>query len=263
MDKTIFRLTKMDCEAEANLVRLSLDEIAEIKHLDFDVSDRQVTVFHEGNLSEIEASIERLDLGGALVGTETTDRSDFETDKDQRKLLWAVLAINFGFFVLEMVFGFLSASMGLVADSLDMLADALVYGLSLFAVGATTARKKGVAKAAGYFQIALALLGFAEVIRRFVGVEEMPGFRTMIVVSLLALIANSICLYLLRRSKSVDAHMQASTIFTSNDVIINIGVMTAGILVYFSRSNKPDLIVGAIVLIVVLRGALKILRIAR
>jgi Co/Zn/Cd efflux system component len=34
--------------------------------------------------------------------------------------------------------------MGLVADSLDMLADAFVYGLSLFAVGAAVSRKKRV-----------------------------------------------------------------------------------------------------------------------
>lgn len=153
--------------------------------------------------------------------------------------------------------------MGLVADSLDMLADSLVYGISLFAVGATVARKKNIAKIAGYFQIALAVLGFVEVNRRFFGVEEMPDFGMMIIVSILALTANGFCLYLLHKSKSKEAHMQASAIFTSNDVIINLGVITAGILVYLFGSNKPDLLIGTIVFVVVIRGAMKILRLGK
>jgi Co/Zn/Cd efflux system component len=56
----------------------------------------------------------------------------------------------------------------------------------------------------------------------------MPDFKTMIVVSVLALIANVLCLYLLQKNKSKEAHMQASMIFTSNDVIINSGVIIAG-----------------------------------
>ena len=76
--------------------------------------------------------------------------------------------------------------MGLVADSLDMLADASVYGLSLFAVGASNIRKKKIAKLAGYFQITLALIGFIEVIRRFLGFEKLPDFSTMIIVKIQA-----------------------------------------------------------------------------
>ena len=71
-----------------------------------------------------------------------------------------------------MVTGFIAGSMGLVADSLDMLADSIVYALSLFAVGGTVSRKKEIAGAAGYFQLVLAVLGFAEVIRRFWGMER-------------------------------------------------------------------------------------------
>ena len=174
-----------------------------------------------------------------------------------------MLAINFGFFAIEMTTGFISGSMGLIADSLDMLADAFVYAISLFAVGGTLARKRNVARLAGYFQITLAVVGFIEVVRRFIGVEELPDFLTMIIVSTLALAANGFCLYLLQKSKSKDAHMQASTIFTSNDVIINLGVITAGILVNLIGSNKPDLIIGTVVFVVVIRGAIKILRLGR
>ena len=154
--------------------------------------------------------------------------------------------------------------MGLVADSLDMLADSFVYGISLLAVGGSVIKKKKIARLAGYFQVTLAFIGFIEVIRRFIGAEQVPDFRTMIIISILALIANGACLYLLQKSKSKEeAHMKASTIFTSNDVIINLGVITAGVLVLWLDSNKPDLIIGTIVFILVVQGAIRILKLGK
>ncbi len=253
----------MDCPSEENLVRLKLDGISAIKNLDFDIASRQLTVYHGGDLERIEKSILDLDLGGKLLQTEHSDQIAFEDPKSQRNLLWIVLAINFAFFVLEMTTGLISGSMGLVADSLDMLADSPVYAISLFAVGAAAGRKRNIAKLAGYFQLMLAAMGFIEVIRRTLGIEEMPDFKTMIVVSVLALMANGFCLVLLQKSKSKEAHMQATMIFTSNDVIINLGVIIAGILVSWLGSNKPDLIIGTIVFAVVVRGALKILKLGK
>lgn len=263
MEKTIFEIPKMDCPSEENLIRLKLDGIAEIKNLDFDVPSRRLSVFHDGGLRVIEESIADLNLGGNRISTEESGDTEFEEPTAQRKLLWTVFAISFVFFAIEITTGLISGSMGLVADSLDNLADSLVYAISLFAVGASVARKKNIARIAGYFQITLAVIGFIEVIRRFVGVEEMPDPWTMIVVSILTLSANSFCLYLLQKSKSEEAHMQASQIFTSNDVIINLGVITAGILVNWLDSNKPDLIVGTIVFVVVVQGAIKILKLGK
>ena len=186
-----------------------------------------------------------------------------ESQDKERKLLWTVLIINISFFAIEIIAGFIANSMGLIADSLDMLADGIVYGLAIFAVGGTVARKKSIAKFAGFFQIILAIIGFSEIVRRFFGVEKMPDFQTMIIVSIFALIANVICLYLLQKGKSKEAHMQASMIFTSNDVIINSGVITAGLLVNWLNSSYPDLIVGAIVFLIVARGAYRILQLAK
>jgi Co/Zn/Cd efflux system component len=90
-----------------------------------------------------------------------------------------------------------------------MLADSLVYGLALTAVGGSITRKKNNATASGYFQMALAILGMVEVIRRFIANEPVPAFGIMIIISVLALIGNVISLYLLQRTKSKEAHMQA------------------------------------------------------
>ena len=254
----------MDCPSEENLIRMKLDGISSIKNLDFDIPNRKLTIFHKGQIDQIERSITELNLGGKKLTTEQTDQTKFEENSNQKKLLWTVLAINFIFFLIEMTTGLISESMGLLADSLDMLADSFVYGISLFAVGGTLIRKKRIAKLAGYFQITLAIIGFIEVLRRFFGMEKLPDFSTMIIVSIFALIANGICLYLLQKSKNKqEAHMKASMIFTSNDVIINLGVISAGLLVNWLNSNKPDLIIGTIVFIVVIQGAFRILKLGK
>ncbi|MCF8303596.1 MAG: cation transporter [Bacteroidales bacterium] len=265
MRKSIYNVPEMDCPSEENLIRMKLDGVDGIRQLEFDIENRKLSVIHSDDNTEINKQLESLKLGATLVETKTIDNSDFqsETTGSQSKLLWTVLIINFSFFIIEMTTGFISNSMGLVADSLDMLADAAVYGLSLWAVGTAVTRKKKVATLSGYFQLALAGIGLVEVIRRFIGVVETPDFRMMIVVSVLALIANSVCLYLLQKSKSKEAHMKASMIFTSNDVIINSGVIVAGVLVLLTQSKYPDLIIGAIVFLIVVRGAIRILKLGK
>jgi len=263
MKKTVFEIPKMDCLSEENLIRLKLNDLSNIANLDFDIPNRKLTIHHTGDLNSIESAIAGLNLGGKVISTEDSDQTSFSEEANQIKVLWTVLIINFAFFLIEIGAGFISGSMGLVADSLDMLADASVYAISLYAVGGTLQRKKNIARIAGYFQITLAVIGFAEVIRRFVGVERLPDFQTMIIVSIFALIANAICLYLLMKSKSKEAHMRASMIFTSNDVIINLGVITAGVLVLWLQSGMPDLIIGSIVFVLVIFGAIRILKLSK
>ncbi|MEP5364653.1 MAG: cation transporter [Reichenbachiella sp.] len=264
MQKSTFIITKMDCPSEEQMIRMKLDGFPSIKQLNFDIANRKLIVFHTGEASVFEQSIYDLKFDATLIDSLASNDEIKEDNADhlQKKALWWVLGINFGFFIIEMTYGWISRSMGLVADSLDMLADSIVYGLSLLAVGAAITRKKSIAKMSGYFQIALAAIGLIEVIRRFAGVDEMPVFQTMIIVSFLALIANSVSLYLIQKTKSNEAHMQASMIFTSNDIIINIGVIVAGILVHFTSSGYPDLVIGSIIFIIVVRGAFRILKLS-
>lgn len=262
MQKTVFKISRMDCPSEEQMIRMKLNNLTNITALDFDIPNRKLTVFHTGNYNKIFQLLDNLKFDTSVIGSFIADDYVKPTDNtgQERKLLWQVLAINFFFFALEFTTGFISHSMGLVADSLDMLADSIVYGLAIFAVGGTMTRKKSIAKAAGYFQLTLAIFGFVEVVRRFTGIEPVPAFQTMIIISVLALIGNGLCLYLLQKSKSKEAHMQASMIFTSNDVIVNLGVIVAGVLVFLTNSKYPDLIVGTIVFIIVGRGAFKILQ---
>lgn len=264
MYQTLFKIDKMDCPSEENLIRMKFEELTQIKHLEFDLNHRELTVFHKLGIEEIEECLKQLNLGHKKLYTKKSNRQSFDQNTDQRKVLWSVLIINLVFFILELGYGLVSKSMGLVADSLDMLADSFVYAISLIAVGKSLAHKKTVAKIAGYFQIILALIGFGEVIRRTIYSVEFPNYLTMIIISVLALVGNALCLYLLQKSKDKDeAHIKASLIFTSNDVVINLGVIVAGLMVYWLNSNMPDLIIGAIVFFIVSKGAIRILSLSK
>jgi len=264
MLKTHYKIPKMDCPTEERLIRMKLEAIPGIKKLDFDLRNRTLEVFHQTDNPDIEKALQSLNFGAQKIETkQIAGDTVINDDRQQKKILWWVLLINFSFFILEMTTGLISKSMGLVADSLDMLADSTVYMLSLWAVGGSVFRKKKVAKISGYFQLLLAGLGLLEVIRRFFGAEQMPNYKIMILIALLALIANALSLYILQKAKSDEAHIKASMIFTSNDVAINLGVIIAGVLVMWTQSKYPDLIIGGIIFLIVVQGAMRILKLSK
>ena len=134
----------MDCPSEEQMIRMKLADLTNIKSLDFDIANRQLTVFHTDNHDQIFQQLDNLKFDTSLIDSVSADNYISTTDNTDReeKLLWQVLAINFFFFALELTTGFISNSMGLLADSIDMLADSIIYGLALFAVGGTMTRKK-------------------------------------------------------------------------------------------------------------------------
>ena len=145
MYKTTFRIEKMDCPSEENLVRMKLEARDEVRGLRFHLSERRLEIFHDQDSADFHDDIASLNLGAEKIETVQTEEGLEETGQ-QKHLLWTVMTINAVFFVGELVFGLLANSMGLVADSLDMLADSIVYGLSLMAVGKAVSRKKIVAR---------------------------------------------------------------------------------------------------------------------
>ena len=180
----------------------------------------------------------------------------------ERRTLRLLLAINAVMFGVELVAGWLGESMGLIADSLDMLADAGVYTASLLAVGSSARRKTQAAAASGVIQLCLAAGVVAETGRRWVQGSE-PASGLMIGTSLLALCANAACVFLLRRHRHGEVHMRASWIFSTTDVQANLGVILAGALVALTGSRLPDLVIGLLVCGLVVRGGVRILREAR
>jgi len=180
------------------------------------------------------------------------------TNNSQRGVLVTLLAINGVMFAAEIIVGIVAQSSGVIADSLDMLADALVYGVGLYAIGKAVHVKQRAARWAGWLQLLLAVSIVVDVVRRAIGGSE-PHSTLIMVIASVALVANAYCFRLLAKHRHGEVHMRASWIFTRSDVIANIGVVLAGLLVRLTDSRWPDLIVGAAIAGVVVKGGFEIL----
>jgi len=252
----------MDCPAEEQMVRLRLVD-SPVASLEFDLPSRHLVVCHSGNASIILERIVPLGYGAELVESQPIPKDEIavasESEASEARTLWVLLAINALMCVIEMVAGWWADSAGLISDGVDMFADAAVYGVALYAVGRGTRHKISTAKLAGALQLVLALAALGEVSRRAVA-GSFPEEWTMVSISLLALAANIACLILISRHRQGGVHMRASYIFSANDVLANLGVIIAGILVAMTGSPIPDWMIGTAIGVLVLVGALRILR---
>ena len=155
----------------------------------------------------------------------------------QARVLWILLAINGGMFVAELGAGVFAQSTALIADSFDMLADAAVYAVSLYAVFRGAIAQVSAARLSGYLQLSLGSAELVEVGRRFL-FGSSPEAVYMVLVCTVALVANLICLRLIAAHREGGVHMRASFIFSQNDVIANCAVILSGLLVAVVRLNR-------------------------
>ncbi|MCC5450715.1 cation transporter [Rheinheimera sp. UJ51] len=183
-------------------------------------------------------------------------------DASQKAVLYWLLGINTVMFFVEMSVGIVADSTALIADSLDMLADAVVYGIGLYAIGKSILHKANAAEISGYFQLMLGVMILLDIVRRSVLGSE-PESLLMMGMGGVALIANVVCLMIIRNHKNDEVHMRASWIFSANDVIANTGVIISGALVWWLNIRWPDLLIGTVVAVVVIRGAFMILKDAK
>lgn len=180
----------------------------------------------------------------------------------QSATLKAVLILNAIMFAVELGAGLLSGSVSLLADSLDMLGDALVYGFSLWVIGREHLWK---ARAAAVKAGVMAFFGFfvlAEIVYKL-AVPQMPTYETMGAVGLLALAVNSVCFVLLWRHRAEDINMRSVWLCSRNDLFANTAVMLAALMVWQTASAWPDLIVGALICALFLHSAWEVATEAR
>lgn len=264
MQITDIEIPKMDCPSDERMLRTALVSETGVLGLEFDLKNRRMRVTHEGEPGWIVAKAAAVGLGANLINSrsaEGTMRPASDDPEQERLILRWAFGINATMFFVELIAGLVAHSAGLVSDSLDMFADASVYALSLYAVGRAARLKLRAAHLSGWLQMTLAIGALLEVVRRFLS-PEVPVPGAMIGIASLALVANVATLRLLSQGKSSEAHMRASWIFTTRDVLVNVGVIAAGLLVYATSSNWPDLVIGTVTALLVASGAVRILRLS-
>ena len=177
----------------------------------------------------------------------------------QSSTLKIVLAINAVMFVVELTAGLIGNSVSLVADSLDMLGDALVYGFSLYVVARGAAMKARAALFKGIIMAGFGLFVLAQAVYRIV-FPQLPVFEAIGAIGLLALATNSVCLYLLWRHRADDINMSSIWLCSRNDIIANVSVLFAAAGVWLTHSGWPDIAVGLALAALFLRSSVHVLR---
>lgn len=178
--------------------------------------------------------------------------------KSQSRVLWTVLGINGSMFVVELVMGLLVGSVALLADSLDMLGDTLVYGFSLFVIGRALHWRARSALLKGGIMAVFGLGVLGQAIYKLY-VPETPIAGLMALTAMVALIANGVCLYLLTRHRGDDINMRSTWLCSRNDIVANTGVILAAGATALTSSIWPDLLISLVIVAVFLRSAYTVL----
>lgn len=182
-----------------------------------------------------------------------------EQNKSLTKVFWVVLVINFGMFLTEVTGGYLAHSNALLADSLDMLADAFVYGLSLYVLTRGHQAKVTASLIKGLLMFLLGIFVIGEAVYKIFNPVQ-PIAETITIIGGIAVIANLVCLLLLMKYKNTDLNVKSAWICSRNDVFANISVIIAGLLVGYFGSMWPDIIIGLGIAIVVLQSSVGIIK---
>lgn len=186
---------------------------------------------------------------------------------DQLETLWArqtrtlsiVLGINSVMFLMEALAGLLAGSAAVLADSLDMLGDALVYGVSLLVIRRSLRAKSWAALLKGSVMLAFGLGVLAEVVHKLI-VRDVPDAPLMVGAGAAALLANCVCLALLTSHRSDDLNMQSAWVCSRNDIAANSGVLLAAAGVFLTGTVWPDIVIGALITALFLWSALRVVR---
>ena len=177
----------------------------------------------------------------------------------QSSTLKIVLGINTVMFFVELTAGLLAGSVSLIADSLDMLGDALVYGFSIYVVARGARMKAKAALLKGVIMAAFGLFVLGQAMYKII-IPHVPVFETIGVIGFLALAANSLCLVLLWRHRTDDINMSSVWLCSRNDIIANVSVLCAAVGVWLTNSGWPDILVGLGLAALFLRSAVFVLR---
>ena len=161
----------------------------------------------------------------------------------QRHVLQLVLAINAAMFCVEFGAGLFARSTALLGDSLDMLGDTLVYGISLYVL---TKSSRWRARSAFIKGLVMLVFGVGVLVDAAVKLQGgvVPVVPTMVGVGVLALTANTACFALLWRHRGADVNFRSTWLCSRNDLVANIAVIVAALFVARLHSVWPDVLVG-------------------
>ena len=249
-----YRVTGMDCPSCAAKVEKAVRSVG-IDDVRVSIASQIMTLRSADprlELPKVESAVTqigyRLDKieGDDILATEDTQPDDRQRHitPQYRRALWIVIALNVGYGIIETAGGFFAGSQALKADALDFLGDGLITFLGVLAIGWSLAWRARSALIQGVFLGVLGLGVLASTIYR-VFIANEPAAELMGLFGLVALIVNVLAAAVLIPHRTGDANVRAVWLFSRNDAIGNVAVVIAAILVAWSGTAWPDLVVAA------------------
>jgi cobalt-zinc-cadmium efflux system protein len=193
-----------------------------------------------------------------------------EEARSTRALRWS-LGLTLAILIVEVVGGWLSNSLALIADAGHVLTDAGALGLSLFV--AWLARQPGsAAKTYGYlrWEILAALINGAtllgislwivyEAIMRFRSPEPVGG-DLMLIAAIAGLIVNGISVYLLHGVREGSLNVRGAYLHVLGDLLASVGTVVAAIIIRMTGWLHADPISSLITTVLIVFGAWRLVR---
>lgn len=173
------------------------------------------------------------------------------------------IALNLGFVAAEFTFGFLSQSLALIADAGHNLSDVAGLLIAWFAAWlarkpATSLRTYGYRRASILAALANAALLIAAVV--WIVVEAVQRFfdpqpvatMTVIAVAALGVVINTATALLFMRGREHDINIKGAYLHMTADAAVSVGVVIAGVLIYFTDWLWLDPAISIVIAFVIL-----------
>jgi cation diffusion facilitator family transporter len=177
----------------------------------------------------------------------------------QSRTLKIVLLINIFLFCLTAFYGWAANSTGLMSESIDDFGDAVTYALSLYVVYKSNQMKAKVAFIKGCLILLGALFVLSQVMLHVVD-NTIPVFEAMGAVAFIALVLNLTCYFLLTKYREQDINMSSVWECSRNDILNNVSIIVASILVWITNLGWADAAVGLVLSVLLLRLSFRVLK---
>ena len=269
-----YRVTGMDCASCAAKIEQAAGSVGGVKDVRVSTAT-QIMTLHVGdpalNLADVERAVAgvgyRLDRLDTPLADHAGDIDDLPKELAHvtpayRRALWIVIGLNVGYGLIELVGGFIAGSQALKADALDFLGDGMITLLGVLAIGWSLIWRARSALIQGLFLGALGL-GVLGMTAYRVIVQQQPEAELMGILGLIALAVNVASAAALIPHRTGDANVRAVWLFSRNDAIGNAAVVAAAVLVWWTATPWPDIVVAAFVAALFLQSSWSIVRDAR
>jgi cobalt-zinc-cadmium efflux system protein len=184
--------------------------------------------------------------------------------------IWGII-LNSLFVVIEVIAGLITGSLSLLTDAGHNLSDVVSLALALLAfkltkVGSNSNYTYGYKRSTilvSFFNavILVASIGiiFYEAAIRFMHPQVIEG-DTIAWVSLVGIVVNAFTAWLFVQHKDRDLNVKGAYLHMAMDAVVSLGVVIAGVIIYFTRLYWIDSVVSIIIGIVILRGTWSLLK---